>query len=69
MTNPDDQSSTGRTDDDALDRAAAEGPLPSIGATDRDERSGDNSATDDPDRAAERAGEGDVVGGIDARPE
>lgn len=48
-----------------LGEAVAEGPLPGIEELDADEQPGvDQSATADADEVAERAGSGDVIGGI-----
>ena len=53
------------TDSVSIEEAAAEGPLPGVGAADAAEEAGrENSSTADPDAAAQDAADGDIVGGI-----
>jgi hypothetical protein len=52
-------------DEDNLQHAAQEGPLPGVAAEDAEEQRGnDHSATDDPEAKADDAGRGDIVGGL-----
>jgi hypothetical protein len=52
-------------DEDNLQRAAEEGPLPGVMAEDDEQQRGqDHSATNDPEAEADDAGRGDIVGGI-----
>jgi hypothetical protein len=54
-----------RPDEENLQRAAEEGPLPGVGAEDAEEQRGDDDfATDDAEAKAEDAGRGDIVGGL-----
>ena len=52
-------------DEDNLQHAAEEGPLPGVAAQDAEEQRGnDHSATHDPEAKADDAGRGDIVGGL-----
>ena len=54
-----------RPDEDNLQHAAEEGPLPGVAAEDAEEqRANDHSATHDPEAKADDPGRGDIVGGL-----